>query len=197
MVYSWQIMTTDASEVRSGSRERLLESARRLFYGRGINSTGVDVLLAESGVAKGSMYHHFHGKQGVVLAYLTAEKDTWVREARAADRPERPSEDRVGLLFESLSEAVRSGAFHGCPFTNATVERPDDAEVGAIVTEYRALFAGHLAELLSTDPEDPLVERVTIIYDGATTAAKLTRDPDRVAFAGRMAREEARKARTE
>ncbi len=134
------------------ARERLLASARRLFYGRGINATGIDTVLADAGVAKGSMYHHFDGKQALVLAYLRQELDLWRRRAELLDRPERPAGERVGLLFDALAGSVDDGTFHGCPFTNAVIERPDDPAVGQVVTDYRQAFARHLGALTGPRP---------------------------------------------
>lgn len=174
------------------ARDRLLASARRLFYGRGINATGIDAVLADAAVAKGSMYHHFEGKQGLVLAYLREELDLWGRSVQLLDRPQKPADERVGLLFSALADSVKDGSFHGCPFTNATIELPDDVSVGGVVAEYRQAFLARLGELTGQRPQDPLVAHLMLLYDGATTAAKLTHDPEAVELAGELARQQIR-----
>lgn len=179
-----------ASPAPPTARDRLLASAQRLFYGRGINATGIDTVLADAGVAKGSMYHHFDGKQGLVLAYLRHELAQWRRRAELLDRPDRPAAERVGLLFSELADSVDNGSFHGCPFTNATIERPDDPEVGQVVADYRQDFARHWGALTQTTADDPLVGHLMLLYDGATTAAKLTRDSAVVRRAGDLAQQQ-------
>src|SRR5258708_3953084 len=44
-------------------RERLLAAADELFYREGINSVGIDRVLAEAGVAKASLYATFGSKE--------------------------------------------------------------------------------------------------------------------------------------
>ena len=161
-----------------------------MFYGRGINATGIDTVLADAGVAKGSMYHHFDGKQGLVLAYLRQELDLWRRRAELLDRPDRPAGERVGLLFSALAGSVDDGTFHGCPFTNAVIERPDDPAVGQVVADYRQAFARHLGALTGAPAEDPLVGHLMLLYDGAMTAAKLTHDSAAVRMAGTLAQKQ-------
>lgn len=158
------------------ARERLLETAARLFYGRGINSTGVDLILAESKVAKGSLYHHFAGKQALVLAYLQRERDDWEQSATARDDPKLDAGARLDTFFSGVIHSVHAGTFHGCPFTNAIIERPEDAEVRAAVDGYCEQLRQHLAAITGESPTSTLVQQLFVVYNGALTALKLTRD---------------------
>lgn len=45
------------------TRERLVEVGRALFGERGYEATSIDSILAEAGVAKGALYHHFADKR--------------------------------------------------------------------------------------------------------------------------------------
>ena len=51
-------------------RERILRTAHDLFYRDGIRATGIDRVIAESGVAKVTFYRQFPSKDDLVLAYL-------------------------------------------------------------------------------------------------------------------------------
>src|SRR5687767_5580012 len=50
-------------------RDRLLRSARKLFYEKGL-ATGVDELLAHAKVAKMSLYTHFGSKDALATEYV-------------------------------------------------------------------------------------------------------------------------------
>lgn len=53
----------DGRRVRGeATRRRLVATARELFGERGYEGTSVEEVLAASGVARGALYHHFHGK---------------------------------------------------------------------------------------------------------------------------------------
>ena len=49
-------MTAAAAERTSAARQRILDTAFRLFYAKGIRAVGVDLIIAESGVAKATFY---------------------------------------------------------------------------------------------------------------------------------------------
>src|SRR5207253_8213812 len=59
-----------ASASRVGARERVLAAAYELFSRRGTRDVGIDTIVRRSGVAKMSLYHHFHSKQNLVAAFL-------------------------------------------------------------------------------------------------------------------------------
>lgn len=59
----------------SEARERLLETATRLFYAEGIHTVGIDRIIAEAGIAKATFYRHFKTKEDLVVAYLEREYD--------------------------------------------------------------------------------------------------------------------------
>lgn len=44
------------------ARERILITAHELFYSQGLRATGIDSIIAASGVAKLTFYRHFSAK---------------------------------------------------------------------------------------------------------------------------------------
>ena len=63
-------MGTPASPRKRPARERLLDAADRLFYEEGVHAVGIDRVLEQSGVAKGSLYYNFGSKDDLVRPYL-------------------------------------------------------------------------------------------------------------------------------
>ena len=54
------------------TRAHLVDVAMRLFAAHGYDSTSIEAVLADSGVSRGSLYHHFAGKDALFLAVLEA-----------------------------------------------------------------------------------------------------------------------------
>ena len=51
-------------------KERILETADKLFYLQGIRAIGVDTIAAEIGISKRTLYNHFPSKDALIAAYL-------------------------------------------------------------------------------------------------------------------------------
>jgi AcrR family transcriptional regulator len=54
------------------TRAQIIDVAMRLFATHGYDGTSIEAVLAESGVSRGSLYHHFAGKDALFLAVLEA-----------------------------------------------------------------------------------------------------------------------------
>lgn len=66
-----RIMTAVQQRLRP-ARNRILHTAARLFYARGLVATGIDTITAEAQVAKMSLYNNFASKDELELAYIAA-----------------------------------------------------------------------------------------------------------------------------
>ncbi len=64
----------------SSAAERVLDAAERLFYARGVQAVGVDMVVAEAGVGVGvkTLYAHFGSKDRLVEAYLRRRNRRWL-----------------------------------------------------------------------------------------------------------------------
>ena len=164
-------------------KERILETADRLFYLQGIRAVGVDTIAAEIGISKRTLYNHFPSKDELIAAYLARR----FRQPPASDKP--PAEQILGT-FDSLERRFASKDFRGCPFVNAVAEMgPKDRAVKKIATAFkesrRLWFRDLLLELGVADPE-ALATQLTLLVDGAI-AQDLVRDDPAMARAAKEA----------
>ncbi len=178
---------TSIDTTSSSARDRLLTTARSLFLSEGIRATGVDRVIAESCVAKATLYHHFATKEDLVVAALEAQLADWHASVRAVDddavaEGAGPTE-RVARLFDQLASTVRDDVFRGCPFSNALTELPASPPVREVAERYRATLLAHIARLLGTDPDDATVRTILLLLEGATNVTKTTGTPDEILLA--------------
>src|SRR5271169_1786946 len=96
-------------------KERILQTADRLFYLRGIRAVGVDTVAAEIGISKRTLYNHFPSKDALISAYLTRR----FKPVRASDKP--PAEQILNT-FDWLEQRFAGKGFRGCPYVNAVAE---------------------------------------------------------------------------
>jgi AcrR family transcriptional regulator len=52
------------------TRAQLIAIGTRLFAARGYEATSIEAVLQEAGVSRGSLYHHFSGKEALFEAVL-------------------------------------------------------------------------------------------------------------------------------
>lgn len=161
---------------RRPARERILDTASELFYAHGIHAVGVDRLIAESGVAKATLYKHFPSKDDVVVAYLQGMDDDWRGHLRSAalSAGEDPREQLFGI-FVGLEKAAREGRL-GCAFINAVAEYGPGTTVHAVAADHkhavRAWVRGLAAAAGATDP-DTLAFQLTLLIDGTLAATRV------------------------
>ena len=166
---------------RASVRERLLQTADRLFYAEGIHAVGIDRILAEAQVAKASLYGHFGGKDALVETYLDERSAAW-RAHVEVELPARGAEPeaRVLAVFDLLGEWFAAPGYRGCPFINASAECGTGGPVGSVLTRHRGwvrtLFATLLREA-GHDDADALARRLCLLYDGAMVGAQLDGTP--------------------
>jgi len=166
----------------SSPRERLLATARRLFYSEGIHAVPVDRLVTEAGVTRATFYRHFPAKEHLVEAYLRAT-DSDLRAAVAEALDQASPQQSAAALLDLIGQVTCSAGFRGCHFINASAEYPDPADaVRVAVAEHRAWFQDtvtRLAEQAGHPDPDHAGRVLVLLHDGALSAAELD-DPAQV-----------------
>jgi AcrR family transcriptional regulator len=163
------------------ARERILDTAFRLFYAQGPRGVGVDTVIGESSVAKATFYKHFPRKDDLVLAYLDKVDQTWFGALRAAAREagDDPRDQLVGM-FDALSSAARREGYHGCAFINTAAESNTGSDVHGRTVEHKNVvraWVTDLARRAGADDPDLLARQLTLLIDGGLSSGVLDADP--------------------
>ncbi|MET9686808.1 TetR/AcrR family transcriptional regulator [Streptomyces coeruleorubidus] len=172
---------------------RVLEAAARLFYERGIHAVGVDLIAAEAGVTKKTLYDRFGSKEQIVVEYLADRDERWrafLAERLDAAGPE-PAE-RVLAVFDATHAWAAELSPKGCSMVNAHAEISDPAHPAhPIITGQKQWMLALFTRLASDiDPEgaDTLARALMLLHEGALVAHGLGIFPDAVAHAREQAR---------
>ena len=155
--------------------QRIMAAADKLFYGRGIRAVGVDLIAAEAGISKRSLYDTFPSKDALVAAYLECR----IQPLPASDQP--PA-DQVLALFDQLHARFATGAFRGCPFVNAVTELGDDNHAArAIAQRFKQSRRAVMADLptrAGAPQPDELAGQITLLIEGAIATMLIRDDPE-------------------
>jgi AcrR family transcriptional regulator len=155
-------------------KERILETADRLFYLQGIRAIGVDTIAAEIGISKRTLYNHFPSKDALIQAYLERR----FVQPRASDNP--PVEQILGT-FDALERRFSASDFRGCPFVNAVAELgAEDQSVRQIAIafkESRRLWFRDLLVQLGVNDAEALATQLALLVDGSIAQDLVRGDP--------------------
>lgn len=165
-----------ARSTPSAKRSDLLATASRLFYRDGYQRVGIDTLLAEAGVAKKTLYHHFVSKDALIVAMLEekAAANLGQLDARISAAGAEPVE-RFLAVFDWLADWVGSDDFNGCAFIRAFSEFPDEKHpVHCAAWQFKAEIYRRLlslAEEYGAKRPARLAEAAQLLIEGAIVVA--------------------------
>lgn len=169
---------------QTGPKERILETACRLFYKQGYNNTGINQILEEAKVAKASLYQHYGSKEDVGLAYLKAARVEWFEGLDQWTKAKSTPLKKILACFDFLEYVLRINEFRGCKFINMLAELADSNEVmqkevlahKAKLREYiRNLVKEALPEAVS-GTTDSVADAVYLLFEGAIVESKIYKD---------------------
>mgnify|MGYP002725585039 CR=1 FL=1 len=105
-------------------RERIIDTALRLFYEQGYLATGINQIISESQVAKATFYSHFASKEKLCVAYLQARHIIWMEWLKDSVEANTSTKERLQGVFVFLKEWMERCNFRGCAFLNIASEVP-------------------------------------------------------------------------
>ena len=163
----------------SPKRDHLMATAWRLFYRDGLRAVGIDMILAEAGVAKMTLYNHFASKEELIIAILE-KRDVEFRASLIA-RVESAGTDpaqRLLTVFDWHEEWFGTEDFKGCIFIRAVSEYPDPAHpIHQTGWRHKITVKTLLADLATAagaHAPSALAETLSLLIDGAIVTAHAT-----------------------
>ncbi|PZN94901.1 MAG: TetR family transcriptional regulator [Alphaproteobacteria bacterium] len=153
-------------------RLRLVAAARRLFVAQGYDATSTPAIVAEAGVTRGALYHHFPDKRAIFHAVVMAEAEAVAGDIGAADQAGMSALERLLAGSSAYIQAMREAGRVRLLLVDgpAVLERETlrqieaqhgDASLKAGVEE--AMAAGDLPIL----PVEPLVSLLSAMFERA------------------------------
>lgn len=160
----------------TSKREQLLRTAEQLFYREGYHATGIDRILAESGVAKMTLYKHFRSKEELIAAVL---EDRHRQLAALLDErfASLPPDQAIRATFLGLQQWIEEPGYRGCLFSHAAAEYQDpEHPVHRQARAHKAylleLFGAALARLGADEPQR-LARQLLLLLEGAMSLAHM------------------------
>ncbi len=182
----------------SATRTKILDVASRLFYEQGYNSTGINQIIAEADIARGSLYNHFPSKRDLLTAYIQQSEDLWFAELDKFLESINDPKLRLLALFDFRAEKQLRSNFGGCQFTKIIAEMPkDDLNAFELVRHQKERIKNYIKDLLQQiDLKQPqvlstnmLIDALFLIMEGATSSASVYKHVEAIRTAKQIANE--------
>lgn len=172
------------------TKRNLLEKGLGLLLEHGYNDLGIQTLLKEAGVPRGSFYHHFESKEDFALGVVDLYMER-VHEALtlcAEDRNRTPLE-RVRHFFELTKGQYRQDGYLGCMLGGlgqelAGVNETFRKRIESCLETIGGVLAACLREAreegdLPPDSEcDEMAALLVDCWEGAALRSRLRRSPE-------------------
>ncbi|MGI9422364.1 MAG: TetR/AcrR family transcriptional regulator [Hyphomicrobiaceae bacterium] len=164
--------------MRPTKRDELVERALKAFYRNGFHATGMDMLVAETGISKTSMYKHFRTKEDLILAVLRLRDEhfrNWLyrRMEELADTPRQ----QLIAMFDALEEWFDEPGYKGCMFIKASSEYQDASDpIHKQSADHKRLLERHISKLAKKaglSKPGALARQLLLLKEGAIVTAHL------------------------
>lgn len=174
-------------------KDKILVTATDLFHTRGINSTGVDTIVAVAGTTKMTLYKYFHTKEALILEVLQKSQEdfqNWLNDKLNASS-KKPS-DKIQQLFDYIEEWVNSPGFLGLGFIKASAEFPNEENSIHQLSSQQSREFRQFISKLATDAyikdADGLALQLSLLFEGAVQAEQMKRGSGAIKYAKKAAK---------
>lgn len=172
---------------KNSVKERILEVTSRLFYKQGFNSTGINQIINEAGIAIGSLYKHFPSKNDLLYCYLQKQEEEYFRNLDSYFTNETLPLPKLLKLIDYRIEMQQKADYSGCHFVKINAETGrQDKRINKLVLEHKRKQRSFINEIITeiSGAENLLMEKNTLantIYlmiEGAVVCASINGNTD-------------------
>jgi len=166
------------------TRDRILESAAKVFRRQGYHATGVDKVMEDAGLTAGGFYAHFPSKDALLADALEHSAVTIAGRLECGLEDVSDREWLQAVVDRYLADSNRQHPELGCPIPSLAPEvaRAGLAPRKAFERLVRGLIA-RIAEHLPPEESEKRAIAIAALCVGGMTLARAVHDPG---FAGRI-----------
>ncbi|HXB95215.1 MAG TPA: TetR/AcrR family transcriptional regulator [Puia sp.] len=177
----------------SAVRDRILDTASRLFYDQGYHVTGINQIIDEADIARASLYNHFASKTELLLAYLDRTHEEWFYELEKYLLPLPTAREKLLALFDFRIQRQRSSGYRGCHFSKITAETCNDDQIFQRVRAHKERFRQLIRHLVRETwhrhllDDDTLANTIFLLLEGGIAVGAMYKGSEDAERARRIA----------
>lgn len=165
----------------SDIRQKIIKTASKLFYRNGYNSTGINEIIRESGIAKATLYNHFKSKEDLCLSYLKYMNVQFLNNIKEFCFSKPDNDRRILSIFDFLEKFFSDKEFNGCWCIKTMSELPkDDEKIRKEIQNQKNQLIDFIAVLAQSNFKtknkkirDSKVRQIYLLYESAVGESHL------------------------
>ncbi|MDR2213187.1 MAG: TetR/AcrR family transcriptional regulator [Pseudomonadales bacterium] len=164
-------------------RQAIIETAMKLFYAHGFHAVGIDRIIAESGVAKMTMYKYFPSKRLLINTVLEERDHFFQTSLENFVAKAKSTEDKIKAIFEWHDRWLHERSFNGCLFIKAALEFADPKdEIHKFSKLHKQRILKFISDILKDDMDTGTAQelgwQLLLLLEGAIATAQIFGDRD-------------------
>ena len=166
---------------KPNAKERILETASKLFHQRGYSEVGINEIISEAKTAKASFYQHYPSKESLCEAWLESTHEKSDARLKAIIEQDGTALEKLAGYFDSLKSYLIESEFRGCPYNNTGVVSGEECTgIRKQILDHKACMRCFFRELAfqqcgDREKADITGDRLLIVFSGASTEAQTVR----------------------
>ena len=166
----------------TGVKDRILDTASRLFYDQGYNPTGINQIIDEAAIARASLYNHYESKTDLLLAYLDRTHQRWFEELDEFLRPFTDPREKLLAIFDFRIRRQQKLKYRGCHFNKITAEACEEPGVSERVVVHKERLRKYIHELVLKVNRgrilgnDSLTDAIFLLMEGGLAVGAMYRN---------------------
>ena len=178
----------------SNVKDKILDVASRLFYDQGYNLTGINQIIDEAGIARGSLYNHFDSKTELLLAYLEKTHHRWFEELDSFLAPFNDPRDKLLAIFDFRTQRQQKLKYKGCHFSKIGAEASQhEIRVFSLVKAHKERLRNTISDLVDQVKQrkvlsnELLTDTIFLLLEGGIATGSVYRSSQALKNAKRIA----------
>lgn len=178
------------------TRRKIMDVASDLFYNQGYNSTGINQILEEAGVARASFFKYFPTKHHLLTSYIETREKEWFQTVHSYIGQHHDPREKLLALFDFRRDSQLKSNFTGCAFNRicAEIEKDDMASL-ELLKRQKNSFRNIMRELAYEVPKRnscgisgyELGDTLFMILEGATNMGTVNKDAEAISSSRKIA----------
>ena len=176
-------------------RERIISTAGKLFYSQGYNSTGINEIIAKTGIAKATLYSHFKSKEEICIAHLTQRHEGFLTSLKSYVSRRKNGKNQLLAIFDLLQDMYREEGFYGCWDLKTLGElSPKQKKIIPVIQKHKKELLLYLGEVVGeniVNISKAEIEKISggiyLLYESAVTESYLFKNDWPIYMAKNMA----------